>query len=204
MTGVQTCALPICFVTVPEDGIQDFLDPLPVSRLWGVGRRADEILEQLGVRTIEDLRQFPLGELSRHFGCVSASHLHGLAHGLDDRIVVPDREARSISHETTFPVDISDTEVLRAWLLSLTEQVAGRLRGLGIFARTAHLKIRYSDFRTVTRSHSMPTVSNTTSDLWSAVSDHLLSRVDLAGNPVRLVGVGVSSLTNVRGKQKLL
>ena len=192
------------FVTVSEEGVQEFLDPLPVSRLWGVGKRADEILERLGIRTIGQLRRLPLPDLSRHFGTASAAHLHELAHGRDDRAVVPDREAKSISHETTFPVDISDADVLRAWLLSLTEQVAGRLRRLKVFARTVHLKVRYSDFKTVTRSHSMPTASNTTSDLWSAVTDHILSRIDLAENPVRLVGVGVSSLGRHREQQGLL
>ena len=117
---------------------------------------------------------------------------------------MPDREAKSISHETTFPVDIRDADVLRAWLLSLTEQVAGRLRRLKVFARTVHLKVRYSDFKTVTRSHSMPTASNTTGDLWSAVSENLLSRINLVGNPVRLVGVGVSSLGKHREQQGLL
>jgi len=192
------------FVTVSEEGVQEFLDPLPVSRLWGVGKRADEILERLGVRTIGQLRRLPLPELSRHFGPASAAHLNELAHGCDDRAVVPDRKAKSISHETTFPIDISDADVLRSWLLSLTEQVARRLRRLEVFGKTVQLKVRYSDFKTVTRSHSIPNASNSTGDLWSAVSENLLSRIDLTGNPVRLVGVGVSSLGKHREQQGLL
>lgn len=192
------------FVTVDEESIQEFLDPLPVSRLWGVGRRADEILDQMGVRTVQQLRMLPLPILSRQFGTASASHLHELAHGRDDRAVIPDRDAKSISHETTFPVDISDADVLRACLLSLTEQVARRLRRLEVFGRTVQLKVRYSDFRTVTRAHSMSTASNTTNELWGAVSNHLLPRVDLAKDAVRLVGVGITTLGRNREQQRLL
>jgi DNA polymerase IV len=192
------------FVTVNEGSIREFLDPLPVSRLWGVGRRADEILAQLGVRTIQQLRMLPLPILSRQFGNASASHLHNLAHGHDDRAVIPDRDAKSISHETTFPVDINDAGVLRASLLSLTEQVAHRLRRLEVFGRTIQIKVRYSDFRTVTRAHSMPTASNTTNELWNAVSNHLLPRVDLTTEAVRLVGVGISALGRHREQQRLL
>ena len=116
---------------------------------------------------------------------------------------MPDRESKSISHETTFPVDISDTEVLRSCLLTLTEQVARRMRRLEIFGRTVQLKYRYSDFRTVTRSHSLPQPTNTTREIWSVVSEQLLPRVD-ASQPVRLVGVGVTSLGHQRSQQRLL
>lgn len=191
------------FVIVSGDRIQQFLDPLPVSRLWGVGRRANELLAQMGVHTIQQLRETPLTAMSRQFGEASANHLHELAHGRDDRAVVPDREAKSISHETTFPVDISDAEVLRAWLLTLTEQVARRLRRLEIFGKTVQLKYRYSDFRTVTRSHSLPSATNSTSEVWSVVSEQLLPRVD-ASQPVRLVGVGVTSLGHHKNQQRLL
>jgi DNA polymerase-4 len=193
---------PDAFVIVESGRIDEFLAPLPVSRLWGVGKRAEEKLHGIGIQTIGQLGRTPLATLKMCFGDAVASHLHDLSHGRDDRRVVPDRDARSISHETTFPVDISDAEVLRACLLDLTEQVGRRLRRHDIFGRTVHLKVRFSDFQTITRSHSLPNASNTTSDLWSAVSEQLLPRVTL--QPTRLVGVGVSTLSRTRERQRTL
>ena len=192
------------FVEVSENGIQEFLDPLPVSRIWGVGKRAEELLAKIGVNTVEQLRKFPLASLQQCFGNSTATHLHELAHGRDNRSVVPDREAKSISHETTFPVDITDVDVLRSCLLSLTEQVARRLRRHSLYGRTVNLKVRYNDFRTLTRAYSLPNASNSTTEIWAAVTEHLLSRIDLQSQPVRLVGVGLSSLSETRERQKTL
>lgn len=192
------------FVEVAEDGIQRFLDPLPVSRIWGVGKRAEEMLARIGVATIEQLRRTSLVSLQQCFGKSTADHLHELAHGRDNRRVVPDREAKSISHETTFPVDVSDVEVLRSTLMSLTEQVARRLRRLEVFGRTVHLKVRYNDFRTLTRAHPLTTPSHSTSEMWDAVSNELLQRVDLQSQPIRLLGVGMSSLGKGRQRQRTL
>lgn len=194
---------PDAFVIVEPDGIDAFLGPLPVSRLWGVGKRAEQKLHNIGIRTISQLARTPLDTLKLCFGEASASHLHELSHGRDDRNVVPDRDARSISHETTFPVDVSDVAVLRACLLDLTEQVGRRLRRHDIFARTVHIKVRLSDFQTLTRAHSLPDSSNTTSDLWQAVTEHLIPRVNLQ-QPIRLLGVGVSSLSHTRERQRTL
>ena len=192
------------FVEVPADGIQEFLDPLPVSRIWGVGKRAEELLARIGVATIERLRKTPLASLKQCFGSSTAEHLHELAHGRDNRSVVPDREAKSISHETTFPIDVTDVDVLRACLLSLTEQVARRLRRHELYGRTVNLKVRYNDFRTLTRAHSLSDPSHSTSEIWGAVSNELLPRVDLQSQPVRLLGVGMSSLGKGRERQRSL
>ncbi|MDA0807440.1 MAG: DNA polymerase IV [Planctomycetota bacterium] len=192
------------FVEVPADGIHDFLDPLPVKRIWGVGKRAEEMLAKIGVTTVERLRKTPLASLRQCFGDSTANHLHELAHGRDSRNVVPDREAKSISHETTFPIDVTDVEILRSCLLSLTEQVARRLRRHKLYGRTIHLKVRYNDFRTISRAYSLPNPSHSTSEIWDAVSEHLLTRVDLAVQPVRLIGIGLSSLAKNRERQKTL
>ncbi|MBL6705337.1 MAG: DNA polymerase IV [Planctomycetaceae bacterium] len=192
------------FVEVPADCIQDFLDPLPVKRIWGVGKRAEEMLAKIGVTTVERLRKTPLASLRQCFGDSTANHLHELAHGRDTRSVVPDREAKSISHETTFPIDVTDVEVLRSCLLSLTEQVARRLRRHKLYGRTINLKVRYNDFRTISRAYSLPNPSHSTSEIWGAVSEHLLTRVDLAVQPVRLIGIGLSSLAKNRERQKTL
>lgn len=192
------------FVELPADSIQEFLDPLSVKRIWGVGKRAEEMLANIGVDTVERLRRTPLASLRQCFGDSTANHLHELAHGRDDRSVVPDRKARSISHETTFPVDITDTEVLRSCLLGLTEQVARRLRRHQLYGKTVNLKVRYNDFRTLSRAYSLPNPSHATTEIWDAVSEHLLTRVDLQAQPVRLVGMGLSSLSKTCQRQKTL
>ena len=179
------------FVLVDPDGIQAFLDPLPVERLWGVGRQASKVFERLGVRTIEQLRQSPPSILKTHFGS-HGEHLQELAQGIDHRSVVPDREAKSISHETTFAADLDDKEALRAWLLELTEQVARRLRRHTLRGRTVEIKVRFADFHTVTRSRKLPEPTNSTSDLWKAASELFNTRLPNDHLSVRLLGMGVS------------
>lgn len=192
------------FVEVSADGIQEFLDPLPVKRIWGVGKRAEEMLAKIGVTTVERLRNTPLASLEQCFGESTANHLYGLAHGRDSRSVVPDREAKSITHETTFPVDVADPDVLRSCLLDLTEQVARRLRRNKLYGRTVHLKVRFNDFKTLSRAHSLPSPTHSTNEIWEAVARHLLTRVDLQLQPVRLLGIGLSSLGRTRERQKTL
>ena len=123
--------------------------------LWKAGNRS---LEKLGVRTVGQLRRLPVDVLTSKFGSMG-EHLWQLARGIDDRPVVPDHPAKSISHETTFAVDVADREILRAWLLELVEQVARRLRRHGFRARTVELKVRFPDFRTITRSQTLPSLS---------------------------------------------
>ncbi len=116
------------------------------------------------------------------------------AHGIDDRLVIPEREAKSISHETTFEKDIDDLEVLRAWLLDLTEQVGWRLRRHGLRGRTVHLKVRFADFSTITRSLTLPEPTNLTHELWQAADEMFCHRLPADHLPVRLVGMGVGGL----------
>jgi DNA polymerase-4 len=120
---------------VESDGVQTFLDPLPVGRIWGVGKVTGQVFERLGIKTIGELRQLPVESLNDLFGS-SGEHYWRLARGIDNRSVVPDREAKSISHETTFAEDIADKKVLRAWLVDLVEQVARRLRHHDLKGRT--------------------------------------------------------------------
>lgn len=179
------------FVVVDAVRIQEFLDPLPVGRLWGVGRAAGEVLDRLRVTTIADLRRLSLASLRMHFG-KHGEQLARLSEGIDDRRVIPDREAKSISHETTFAHDLRDLDVLRAWALELTEQVARRLRRNDLAGRTIQLKVRFSDFQTATRSTTLRTPTNATQEIWKAVDEMLTQRVKRTA--VRLLGVGVSNL----------
>ncbi len=190
-------------VVVEEGSEQAFLDPLPVGRLWGVGRVSGRTFEQLGIRTIGQLRKLPADVLTSRFGSAGA-HLLNLAHGMDDRIVVPDHQAKSISHETTFERDICEREVLRAWLLDLTDQVSRRVRAHGIRGKTVQLKVRFGDFRTITRSHSLVEPTNVTDDFWRAASGLFDNRLPEPLPPVRLLGLGVSGLDRVGEQQALL
>src|SRR5262249_55239171 len=110
-------------VVLPPDAVTEFLAPLPVGRLWGVGARAEQRLHALGIHTVGQLAALPERLLADHFGEVGR-HIWQLAQGKDKRAVVPDREAKSVSTETTFAQDLSDREVLRAWLLDLVDHLA--------------------------------------------------------------------------------
>jgi len=191
------------FVVVPPDRIQEFLDPLPVGRLWGVGQVSNRALDKLGIRTIAQLRRLPVGVLRVCFGS-SGEHLWQLAQGIDDRPVVPDQEAKSISHETTFAVDIDDREILRAWLLELTEQVAQRVRRHHLRGRTVHLKVRFADFRTITRSQTLVEPTDVTCELWQAAVELLETRLPSEHLPVRLLGMGLSGFDRSGEKQRQL
>jgi DNA polymerase-4 len=191
------------FVVVEQGREQAFLDPLPIGRLWGVGRATGGKLEKLGVQTIGQLRQLSSELLTDQFG-KHGQHLWQLAHGIDDRKVVPDREAKSISHETTFETDVTDLETLRAWLLHLTEQVAARLRRHGLRGTTVQIKVRYSDFHTITRAQSLRTPTDATHVIWTAASQLLADRLPERRLRIRLLGVGVSGFVTGERRQQSL
>jgi DNA polymerase-4 len=184
---------PDALVVVDSDKVQEFLDPLPVERLWGVGKQSSKVFQGLGISTIAQLRRCPIDVLKARFGS-SGEHLWELAHGHDSRPVVPEREAKSISNETTFERDIADMDVLRAWLVDLVEQVGWRLRRRGLRGRTVQLKVRFADFSTITRSHSLSEPTNVTEELRQKADELLCGRLPPGHLPVRLLGVGVGSL----------
>jgi DNA polymerase IV len=181
------------FVVVEPHEVQDFLDPLPIGRIWGIGKVTAETFRKHSIGTIRQLRQLPLEVVTSWFGS-SGEHYWNLAHGIDERSVVPDREAKSISNETTFAEDISDKEVLRAWLVLLVEQVARRLRRHDRLGKTVELKVRYADFRTVTRSKSLSNPTNITDELLEAGIELLSEKLPSNPLPIRLLGFGVSGL----------
>ncbi|WP_146410020.1 DNA polymerase IV, partial [Allorhodopirellula heiligendammensis] len=190
-------------VVVPPDQIQSFLDPLPVGRIWGVGKVTGGVFDRLGIHTIEQLRQRSVETLRQDFGS-QGEHFWKLARGIDDRAVVSDREAKSISHETTFATDIADRDLSRAWLLDLTEQIMRRLRRKNEQARTVHLKIRFADFRTITRSRTLLSSTDVTAEVWQVAKD--LHDAALSGNQlsVRLIGVGVGNFSGDQLVQQTL
>lgn len=187
-------------VVVPADAVEGFLDPLPVSRLWGIGKVSNRRLAELGVRTIGDLRRLDPDLLRTRFG-QGADHLLELAHGIDDRQVVPDRDAKSISHESTFATDIGDGAVLASWLLELTEQVATRLRRQDLRGRTVFIKMRYGDFRTVTRSETLEAPTSVTRELYGVARRLLGAQLEREPGAFRLLGMGVGGVTGERMEQ---
>ena len=178
---------------LPPERVHEVLHPLPVSRLWGVGAKGEKRLHELGLRTIGQLAALPEQVLSDHFGA-SGRHLWHLANGLDERTVTPDEEARSVSTETTFPRDIGDRAVLRAWLLELVEQLGHRLRRIEARGKTVQLKARSSDFRTWTRFLTLPEATDVTETLWKAAASLFDRQVSDAWLPLRLLGIGVSGI----------
>ncbi len=192
------------FVVVPSDGVEAFLDPFRSAGSRGVGKVTGRVFETLAIRTIGQLRALSSDELVSRFGS-SGEHYWRLARGIDDRgAVVPDREAKSISHETTFSEDIDDQEILRSWLVELAEQVGRRLRRHDLRGRTVDLKVRFSDFRIITRSVTLPEPTNVTQQLVTAGLDLLDHRLPPKHLPVRLLGFGVSGFDRSGKTQRLL
>lgn len=188
------------FVVVRPDQAQAFLDPLPVGRLWGVGKVGARVFERLGIISIGQLRAYSPRLLQQHFGNF-AEQLWQLAHGHDERPVVSEREAKSISQETTFPRDIDDRAVLYTWLQDLAGQVAWRLRRHGLQGRTVQLKVRLADFSTLTRAQTLAQPTDITDDIRRAVLTLFEQRLPRPLPPVRLLGVGVSGFEAVPGRQ---
>ena len=188
------------FVVVEEAQVLDFLAPLPVRRIWGVGKVAAQTFDKLGIRTIGQLRHYPEQLLRQHLGR-SAEQFLRLAHGVDERPVVAEHEAKSVSNENTFAVDISDREMMRQWLHALTEQVAQRLRAQGLKGRTVQLKLRSADFTTYTRSHTLAGATDITAEIWRAVQELFEQRLPRPLPAVRLLGVGVSNFAAEEQRQ---
>jgi len=183
-------------VVKPEDA-QGFLDPLPVDRLWGIGPKTAQRLASRGIRTVGDLRAVDVSLLTSWFGPRSGVQLWRLARGLDDSPVLPEREAKSLSQETTYPEDLYDPEVIRAQVRELSLKVAGRLRAAGLLGQVVRLKVRWSDFATNTRQLRLPEPTDH-AILIAEAALGLLARLEPEGRGVRLLGVGVGGLTPAR------
>ncbi len=182
------------FVVVDETQISATLDPLPVRRLSGIGKRADERLEKLGIRTLGQLRAASAGQLSGAFGRYAES-MRRRASGVDDREVVADSPDKSISHEVTFDTDIGDRDELVAHLSRMADAVAARLRKRSLVAGVVIIKLRTANFSTFTRQQPVRPAADHSATIYK-LALHLLDRW-LAQNPgkrLRLLGVGVNDL----------
>lgn len=177
---------------IEEDRLLEFLHPLPVSRLWGVGKKREQSLKAAGLDTIGDIARADRAMLVRRFGDRTAHHLYSLANGVDARAVVPHREAKSMGAEETFERDLRDLDEIALHLLEQAERVAARLRRANLVAGAVTLKYKLSDFKLVTRQRQLPPTADGPT-LHRAVVQ--LLRDNPPPRPVRLVGVSAHKLT---------
>ncbi len=180
-----------------------FLAPLPVAKLPGVGKKTEQVLKGLGINTISELSITPLSILKSHFGA-SGDVLHRWASGIDDRKVELPGAAKSISRETTFDKDTKDRTFLKATLRYLSERVGADLRGRDKRTRCITLKLRYADFTTITRSHTLPQTTDSDQMIFDTGLRLLDRELFLEKQPVRLIGIGVSNLVESGGQLEML
>ena len=177
---------------VPPDRISDFLNPLSINKLWGIGKKTTEALACLNIHTFEDLSQMPVELLKRKFGKHGVK-MHKLSMGIDERDVEPEHDVKSIGHEKTFVRDIVNMELAKKELLSLSNKVARRMRSTGIAGKTITLKVKYSDFVQITRSITLLNFINDGFKIY-ATSCCLLKKTKVGKKPVRLLGISLSQL----------
>ncbi|MBV9952449.1 MAG: DNA polymerase IV [Acidimicrobiia bacterium] len=179
-----------------------FLHPLPVEALWGVGPATRRRLDRLAVHTVGDLAALPEETVVAALGRANGRHLHQLAHAIDPRSVEPDQKLKSVGHEETFAADHHRRDTLRRELVRMADATAARLRDSGFAGRTVTLKIRFGDFRTITRSRTVPDAVASGAAI-ARVAKELLDGVDPAPG-VRLLGVSVSGLVEGATRQLTL
>ena len=178
--------------------VLDFLHPLPVSAVWGVGPKTNEELLRLGLRTVGDIARTPRQTLIRALGEANGVHLYELAWGRDYRAVTPDEPDKSISAVETFPWDLVDEEEILRELLRLTEKASGRLRASSMSAQTISIKVRFADFKTISRSKTVPLPINGMQECYE-VAKKLYQALNLDRVQIRLIGIALESLVDSAG-----
>jgi DNA polymerase IV len=186
-------------MVVEPGGELDFLHPLAVSALPGVGPGTGTRLARFGVVTVGDLAAIPLDTLTASLGPSLGRHLHDLAHARDDRRVEPERAAKSVGHEETYPRDLVEAADLRREVVRLADAVSARLRSSRLAGRTMTVKVRFHDHATITRSHTGADPLDTGPEL-ARVASSLLDQVDSSAG-IRLLGVSVSGLAQHAARQ---
>lgn len=181
-------------LVIPAADALEFLHPLPVSALWGVGEKTAQALARLGLRTVGDIASTPPMALERELGKAAAAHLSALASGRDDRPVESQVAEKSIGAEETFDVDIADPAVVRRELLRLSRRTAGSLRAAGFAARTVVVKLRKADFSTITRSRTLPEPTSETQRIYATACALYAASGLSSRTRLRLVGVRAAGL----------
>ncbi|MDQ3661884.1 MAG: DNA polymerase IV [Actinomycetota bacterium] len=190
----STQSKPAGLLQVGPDGVAEWLHPLPVTALWGVGGRTAETLHRLGLRTVEDVAAISRRTLERAVGDALGAHLHALALGRDDRAVIPSEPAKSVGSEETFEADLDCTEDVLRELLRLSDRTASRLRDKGLCGRTVTLKLRWSNFQTLTRSRTLEEEVDTAAEIYEVVGA-LFEKLAPDRFRIRLLGVSTAALS---------
>ena len=178
---------------VRPDDVRDFLDPLPVKKMWGVGKVSQRLLNQLNIHTFKELRQTPVKILEKKFGKQGAK-IHSFAMGIDERDVIPEHDVKSIGHELTFSRDIIFLNEAQKELFALSNKAARRMRHKELKGRTITLKVKYSDFVQITRSTTLPKSTDNGLEIYS-VACRLLKKTEVTKKPIRLLGISLSQLS---------
>ena len=181
-------------LVIPADGALEFLHPLPISALWGVGEKTGQTLSRLGLRTVGDIARTPISALEGELGKAAAAHLHALASGRDDRGVESVVREKSVGAEETFEFDVTDPAVVRRELLRLSRRTARALRSSGFATRTVVVKLRKADFTTITRSKTLPEPTNETQRIYATACGLYAGSGLSAQTRLRLVGVRATGL----------
>ena len=194
---------PRAIVVVPLGAEEEFLAPLPIKRIWGVGPKMAERLGSIGIKLIGDMQKLGAEPLRRALGEDTGEHFWRLCRGIDARPVVTDQEVKSISQEKTYGefLDSSDRETIERELFRMSDKVAARLRARELWGRTVQLKARDEKFHTVTRSSSLESPTCLVEEIYRVALELLDERVDFGGRRIRLLGVGVSGLTDEPRRQ---
>ena len=188
---------------ITSDRILTFLHPLPIQAMWGVGPKTTEVLERLGLRTIEDIAKLPRATLIRALGEANGASLYELAWGRDYRDVTPEEPDRSISAAETFAQDLDNPEEILTEFLRLTERATARLRDRDLFAKTISIKVRFADFSTINRSKTLPLPIDSTHDVYEVVKG-LYQALRIERARLRLVGVSLENLSEGAPHQMML
>jgi DNA polymerase-4 len=179
---------------VPRHETLHFLHALPVGSLWGVGQATHALLEEMGIETVGDLAQVDQGVLERRLGMSASHHLSSLARGVDPRTVISDVAVKSLSVSETYDRDLTTDDEIAFELRRLCERLGQRLRRAGVRGRSVSIRVRFADFRTQTRSLTLPDPTNSTLVIRQSTRS-LLDRVDLS-HPIRLLGVELAGLVS--------
>lgn len=190
----STRSKPDGLLVVPQDKVIDFLHPLPVGALWGVGEKTEAQLDRLGLRTVADIATTPLPTLERALGHAQGRHLHDLSWGRDVRPVTPHEPDKSIGNEETFDSDTDDHEWIRSRIAGLSDHVAQRLRRAGLVGKTVALKVRFADFTTIARSRTLDIPTDVGAEIYGTAWT-LFESLGLQRARIRLVGVRMEGLS---------
>ncbi len=193
----STHSKPDGLLVIPATKVIEFLHPLPVGALWGVGEKTEEQLTRLGLRTVGDIANTPRESLVSALGKASGTHLYELSWGRDPRSVNPHEPDKSVGNEETFERDIDDPELIHAHLLRLADRVAGRLRASGHVGRTVCLKVRFTDFSTISRSRTLAHHTDVGKEIYDTVRG-LYDALGLERVGIRLVGVRMEGLAEAQ------